>query len=189
MAADQNRKHDVAGRIKNPLSGKVLLRDVVNADLPILFKHQTDPTASQMAAFPPRNKDAFMAHWGKILADDAVVKKTILFDGAVAGNVVSWKHGERREVGYWIGKEYWGKGIASQALAAFLVHVKARPLYAHVAKRNAGSIRVLEKCGFTICGEDKGPSQAGGEVVEEFIFMLPSRARPRCKRGSLPSRA
>jgi len=69
-------------------------------------------------------------------------------------------------------KNYWGKGIATKALAAFPGHVKARPLYAHVAKHNIASIRVLEKCGFTICGEDKGFSNARGEEVEEFILTL-----------------
>jgi RimJ/RimL family protein N-acetyltransferase len=41
-----------------------------------------------------------------------------------------------REVGYWLGKGYWGKGIATQALKEFLKHIGTRPLYAHVAKHN-----------------------------------------------------
>jgi RimJ/RimL family protein N-acetyltransferase len=90
----------------------------------------------------------------------------------VAGNIVGFEQSGRSKVGYWIGKNYWGKGIATKALSQFLGHVKTRPLYAHVAKHNVASIRVLEKCGFTICGEDKDRSSAGGEEVEEFIFRL-----------------
>ena len=75
-------------------------------------------------------------------------------------------------MGYWIGKEYWGRGIASIALAEFLLLQNSRPLYAHVAKHNKASLRVLEKCGFTITGEDKISSEAFDEDVEEFILKL-----------------
>jgi RimJ/RimL family protein N-acetyltransferase len=160
------------------MTSDVLLRDVTEGDLPIFFEHQMDPDANQMAAFPPRDRDAFMTHWTKkILGDDTVTKKTILFDGQVAGNIVSFEHCGETQVGYWIGKQYWGKGIATRALSEFLDRVKARPLHAHVAKHNLGSLRVLEKCGFRICGEDKAPSNAGGEPVEEFILTLGANAR------------
>jgi len=150
----------------------VRLRDVTEADLSVLFEHQMDPEANRMAAFPARNREAFAAHWRQVLDDGAVLKKTILFDGRVAGNIVSFEQLGRTLVGYWIGKEYWGKGIATRALSEFLNHVTARPLYARVAKHNRASIRVLEKCGFRICGEDRGPFGPDGEEVEEFILEL-----------------
>jgi len=153
------------------MTNDVLLRDVAESDLPIFFEQQLDQDATAMAAFPSRDRDAFMAHWAKIMADDSVMLKTILFNEHVAGNMVSFERSGKREVGYWVGKEYWGKGIATKALAAFLGHVKLRPLYAHVAKHNIGSRRVLEKCGFTIVDEDKF-SNARGEEVEEFILRL-----------------
>jgi RimJ/RimL family protein N-acetyltransferase len=78
--------------------------------------------------------------------------------------MVSWEQDGEQEVGYWLGQEYWGKGIASRALALFLDQVTTRPLYAHVAKHNTGSYRVLEKCGFKIFRED--PQN------EEFILKL-----------------
>jgi RimJ/RimL family protein N-acetyltransferase len=149
----------------------VSLRDVTESDLPIFFEQQLDPEATEMAAFPSRDREAFMAHWAKIMVDDSVLLRTILFDGHVAGNIVSFEMSGKREVGYWIGKEYWGKGIGTKALAAFLDCVKTRPLYAHVAKHNIGSRRVLEKCGFTIVGEDKFLN-ARGEEVEELILKL-----------------
>lgn len=152
--------------------GELLLRDVTEADLPIFFEHQLDSEASRMAAFAPRERDAFMAHWTRILEDDTVTTKTVLFDGAVAGNVVSFDQAGRREVGYWIGKEFWGKGIATGALAEFLRYARERPLYAHVAKHNPASIRVLEKCGFAICGEEKDFSTVGGDQIEGFVLVL-----------------
>ena len=154
------------------MTNDVLLRDITESDLPIFFEQQLDPDATEMAAFPSRDRDAFMAHWAKVMADDSVILKTILFNERVAGNMVSFEISGKREVGYWIGKEYWGKGIATRALTVFLDHVKTRPLYAHVARHNIGSRRVLEKCGFTIVGEDKGFSDVRGQEVEEFILKL-----------------
>jgi RimJ/RimL family protein N-acetyltransferase len=146
--------------------GTVLLRDVIDDDLPIFFEQQLDPVATQMAAFPARERSAFMAHWVKILADPANKTQAILFDGQVAGNIASFEMSGEREVGYWLGRQYWGKGIATAALAAFLAHEQVRPLYAHVAKHNRGSLRVLEKCGFRIIGED------GNGQVEEYVLKL-----------------
>ncbi len=154
------------------MTNKVLLRDVRKDDLPIFFEHQLDPDANRMAAFPARERDAFMVHWTKILGDETVTKKTILLDGTVAGNIVSFEQFGKPLVGYWIGKSYWGKGVATKALSEFLNHAKMRPLYAHVAKHNIASIRVLEKCGFKISGEDKAVATAGGEEVEELILKL-----------------
>jgi RimJ/RimL family protein N-acetyltransferase len=154
------------------MDGHVALRDVHEADLPILFEHQRDDEAAWMAAFPSRDWTAFEAHWARILADETLSKKTVLVDDVVAGNVVSFGSDGRREVGYWIGREYWGRGVATRALAAFLDHVRERPLYAHVAKHNAASIRVLEKCGFEICGEDRNFAVLDGEPVTGVVLEL-----------------
>ncbi len=144
------------------MTGKVLLRDVTEDDLPIFFEQQLEPIATQMASFSARDREPFMALWANVLRDNAIFKQAILFNGHVAGNIVSWEQSGEREVGYWIGKEYWGKGVATQALSTFLEQVKARPLYAHVARNNVGSFRVLQKCGFTILSEDP----------EEYILEL-----------------
>ena len=155
------------------MPNKIILRDVTESDLPILFEQQLDPEATAMAAFPSRDHDAFMAHWKKIMADEKVILNTILFDGQVAGSIVSWEMFGEPEVGYWLGKEFWGKGIMTQALAEYVSIVKARPLMAHVARHNVGSRRVLEKCGFKVVGEDKYTNPAGVEV-EEFVLKLAS---------------
>ena len=127
-----------------PIStGNIQLRDVIETDLPIFFEQQLDPDATRMAAFPSRDREPFMAHWAKILGDDSVTIQTILFCGQVAGNIVSFEQSGKREVGYWLGKDFWGKGIATRALSDFLGQVKVRPLYAYVAKQNIASRRVL----------------------------------------------
>jgi RimJ/RimL family protein N-acetyltransferase len=151
---------------------EVHLRDIQDSDLDVFYEQQADPEANRMAAFPAREREAFLAHWRKNLANEGNTHRTIVADGQVAGNIVSYEMDGQREVGYWLGRAYWGKGIATQALAQFLRIVIERPLYAHVAKHNVGSQRVLEKCGFTVCGEDTIFSDVHGEMVEEWILKL-----------------
>lgn len=158
-----------------PLASAVQLHDVVESDLPVFFEHQLDSEANRRAAFifrDPTDREAFMTHWHKILRDETIIKKTISLDGQVVGNIVSFQAFGAPEVGYWIGRPYWGKGITTQALKQFLHHVTVRPLYAHVAKDNIGSIRVLEKCGFKLSGEDQEFSNVRGAVVEAFVLKL-----------------
>lgn len=150
----------------------IILRHVQHADLPTLFEHQRDPAANALAAFPARDRDAFDAHWKKTLADHAVAVRTIELNGKVVGNIVCWRQGERWLVGYWMGPEHWGQGLATAALKAFVQLVEQRPLYAWVAKHNGPSIRVLQKCGFKVCEESLGESTPLADGVEEFSYRL-----------------
>ena len=159
----------------------IRLRDVEAADLPVFFQQQLDPEANRMAAFTtedPANKDVFAAHWDRLLGTETILRKTILLDEQIAGHVLSFEQDGEREVTYWLGKEYWGMGAATAALREFLRHETTRPLFARAAKDNAGSVRVLRKCGFEISGEDSGFSNARGEEVEEFVLMLGEDAGP-----------
>ncbi len=148
------------------------LRDIEADDLPIFYEHQLDPEATRLAAFTSRDRESFMAHWDGILGDGTIAKRTIVIDGRVAGNVVSFERDGDLEVGYWIGREYWGKGVATGALSQFLDEVRTRPLRARVATHNVGSIRVLEKCGFAVIGHETGLPDANGKQVEEVLLQL-----------------
>ena len=150
----------------------VRLREVEDDDLPVFFEHQRDPESTALAGLPARDRAAFDAHWEKIRRDPASTIRTVVADGAVAGNVLSFVQSGKPVVGYWIGREHWGRGIATRALAAFVREVAARPLYATVALGNAPSVRVLEKCGFTLAGE----VEESGERVLELV--LESEERP-----------
>ena len=155
--------------------GIVMLRDVIDDDLSIFFEQQKDTTANFMAAFTakdPSDNVAFKAHWEKILNNETIIKKTVTYCGKVAGHVLSFGQFGEWEVSYWIGREYWGKGVATEALSQFLDFITIRPLYARAAKDNIASIRVLEKCGFEMKGEDKGYSNSRAEQVEEYILKL-----------------
>jgi RimJ/RimL family protein N-acetyltransferase len=157
------------------VSNLVQLRDVNDADLTHFFEHQLDAEANHMAAFTvddPTDHDAFRTHWIKIRGDETILIKTILFSGNIAGHIASFRRFGDLEVTYWIGREYWGKGIASAALAQFLAIQKERPIHARAARDNAASLRVLEKCGFAVTGEDRSFASARGEETEELILRL-----------------
>lgn len=151
------------------------LREVIPADLEVFFAHMQEPEAVYMAAFTPKNpadRDTFDAHWARILADPQIFIRTILVGGKVAGSVLSFMMEGEREVSYWIGKAYWGRGIATRALQAYLELVPTRPLYARAAHDNLGSLRVLEKCGFQRVGTDRYFANARGREIEEVILRL-----------------
>lgn len=149
----------------------IRLREVSQEDLPIFFEHQLDAEATRMAAFPSREREAFMAHWDKIMSKATNltgIVKTILADDTVAGNVVYGEAAGEPNIGYWLGKSHWGQGIASEAVAQFLATIEARPVYAHVARHNFASIRILQKCGFQPARKDIGDGDEGEELVMEL---------------------
>ncbi len=153
----------------------ITLREVIDSDLSLFFEFQLDSTANHMAAFTakdPADRDAFDAHWERILGDEKIVIQTILFEEQVAGHIATFERSGEQEITYWIGRPYWGKGVATAALKQFLIQVTERPLHARVAKDNIGSRRVLEKCGFIAMGEESGFAQARGEEIPECLMML-----------------
>jgi RimJ/RimL family protein N-acetyltransferase len=152
------------------MTTEISLREVLNEDLPIFFEHQRDPEATCMAGFAARDYESFMTHWAKCLADETTILMTIVFDGNVAGNIVCWEQVGKRNVGYWLGREFWGRGIASMALRQFLEHITSRPLYAYVGKSNTASIHVLHNCGFKFLGEQtfSHESRMDLELIMEF---------------------
>jgi RimJ/RimL family protein N-acetyltransferase len=160
------------------MADELRLREVIDEDLPVFFDFQRDPDANHMAAFiarDPSDRDAFTAHWRKIMADPTTINRTIVCGGQVVGSVSSYEDGGTPEVTYWIGRAHWGKGIATRALTAFLEQVNStRPIYARVAKDNLGSRRVLERCGFRIIGETTGFANARGAEIEELLLELPA---------------
>ncbi len=158
-----------------PSTSTVTLRDVIASDLSVFFVQQQDPEANHMAAFTsrdPSDRDAFDIHWAKIMSDETVIIKTILYNGQIAGNIVKFIMFGQPEIGYWIGKEFWGKGIATQAVNAFLKILAIRPIYAAAARDNLGSLRVLQKCGFVITGYDRAFSEARGTEIDEALLEL-----------------
>jgi RimJ/RimL family protein N-acetyltransferase len=150
----------------------IRLRVTVTEDLAFFYHQQLDPQANYMAAFTakdPTDRQAFDAHWAKVMADKNIIIRTILYEGQVAGSVLCHSWGGEPELSYWIGTEFWGKGIATHALSLFLRVVTLRPLTARVAKDNFASIRVLEKNGFEHTGEGTWFSNAGDGLLSLLV--------------------
>ena len=160
--------------------GTVTLRDVTGADLPVFFEFERDPVANEMAAFPARDREAFMQHWTvNILGNDTGRKRAILLDGEVVGNMLSWGAVGRHARRILDRARVLGRGVATRALTLFLTEVDTRPLHAHVVNHNIGSIRVLEKCGFRIVGEET-VEEPGVRVVEVILRL---EADPSARRA------
>jgi RimJ/RimL family protein N-acetyltransferase len=155
----------------------ITLRSVIDSDLAILFEQRRDPDANSMAAFgaaDPDDRAAFDAHWRRIRPDPEIVVRTIDADGEVAGSIVRWRDKalDAPEVSYWIGREFWGRGIATEALRQFLTLLPDSRLYGRVASTNVGSVRVLEKCGFEVVRVDRGVEATNGQLVDEVVLAL-----------------
>jgi len=148
------------------------IRPVQPEDLEALYDQQADQVAAEMAAFPSRDRATFVNHWNtRILVNPTGLARAVIADGAVAGNIISWIDPDtgHRLFGYWLGREFWGRGIATEAVRLYLAELTERPVYADVAAHNIGSQRVLEKNGFVRESAEPRPSEDG---IELFFYRL-----------------
>jgi len=93
-------------------------------------------------------------------------------EGQVAGYIAWYPQEGNPEVTYWLGREFWGRGLATEALKRMLQLVVDRPMLARAATDNIGALRVLQKCGFEIIGKNEDFANGRGEDTEEYIFCL-----------------
>ena len=137
-----------------------------------MYEFNLDPEANRMAMTTPRSANAFQIHWEKALADLEVTAKAILVRNVLAGCISCFKSDGLDSVGYWIGREFWGQGIASRALELLLEQVSIRPLHARVATGNRASLRVLQKCGFVVQRVRVSTADARYQECEEAFLLL-----------------
>mgnify|MGYP002639216723 CR=1 FL=1 len=158
-----------------PATDDLYLRDIEESDMDIFFAHQSDEVANHMAAFTPKestNRDAFDARWQRLRNHSGVFVQTAVYHEKVIGHVASFKQEEQREVTYWLARECWGQGLATKVLQQFLHNEKERPLWGRCAKDNLASVRVMEKNGFVLVGEEKGFANARQHEIEELVLRL-----------------
>lgn len=165
---------------------EVTLRDVRDSDLPVFWAQMRDERAQHMAAVTRGyhyDHAAFDTHWARVRSDPAVIVRTVLASGEVAGHAAVFGPPGEREVTYWVDRAYWGRGVATATLAALLGLERTRPLHAHAAADNTGSIRVLQKCGFVITGRGRIFAQARGEEIDEVALTLGSTSMLNTREG------
>lgn len=153
----------------------VILRPTTDADFDALFELESDVTGADMIAFLPRDpgdRDAFSAHWARITSDDSVVTRIIEADGTFAGYAVSFLTDGERQVGYWVARELWGRGIATAALDALVGELGERPLWGSTAADNLGSQRVLVNAGFVFDHTERSHAPRRGVEIDENVYRL-----------------
>ena len=153
----------------------IQLRQVLADDIGLFFEQHLEvrpmPADASVADRDSR-KATFLDRWEHMLSDETVTARTIVWKGAVAGYVAYSMQREKPTISSWLGRAYWSKGIATQAVRDFLDVVQERPLYARVAYDNLAALQVLRKIGFEITGHDSFFSEAHGYEVDEIILAL-----------------
>jgi RimJ/RimL family protein N-acetyltransferase len=153
----------------------VTLRSLADDDLDALFGWESDPVAVRMAAFTrpdPTDRRAFDVHYARVRSDPSNTLLAIDDGGELVGTIGSFTMEGEREVTYWIDPARWGRGLASQALRAFLAIESTRPLYGRVAAHNAGSAKVLARAGFVEAASETSFAPGVGAEVVERIYRL-----------------
>jgi ribosomal-protein-alanine N-acetyltransferase len=156
-------------------NSQVKLRQTERSDLDFFFRFQLNPEARFLAAFTPKDaasQAAYVEKFSGFLADPTITMQTILVDEAIVGSIAKFELEGNAEITYWLDRAYWGRGIATAALRAFLLLEKTRPITGRVAFDNVGSQKVLEAGGFVKIGTDKGFANARQAEITEFIYKL-----------------
>ena len=151
------------------------LRPFDDDDLDAVFEMMRDREAVEMAAFTasdPDDRAAFDAWIARQRADDDVLCLVVTEDGGFAGTAAAFTVDGDREVSYWIARHAWGRGVATAALRLLISHEPVRPLFARSAARNAASIAVLRKVGFTELSRNIDFAPGIGRDTEEIVFTL-----------------
>ncbi len=160
-----------------PLAGApvIRLRRTVAGDLDCLFQFQLDLASNELAGTKPRDLATFNARWEEILRDPVaagVTPRVIIADEVLVGSINVFPQEGTDSIGYWIGREHWGRGIATRATALMLEEVATRPLYARVATQNIASLRALERNGFVISSRQHCPATDRNVAREMITLML-----------------
>ena len=145
-------------------------RDVIESDVPVFFEHHRESLPARSAERISEERARFVAKWAATRSDHSKYAQTIIVDGEVAGYIAKFPRLGVVEVSYWIGRAFWGRGVATAALARFLRFVRERPIFARVAVSNHASLRVLEKCNFTIQADAASLARSSEEYGEEHLL-------------------
>ena len=159
------------------------LRPIAESDCDAVVDLLADPAISQMAVTIqfPYTAETFREKFDRMRVpteQGRVAEYILLHDERTIGSCCyfSLSEGEPFYVGYWLGREFWGKGFASEALLLLLAKMQARaiplPVTAHVAVDNIASQRVLEKAGFRQVRQEVFFVERIGRDIDEYVMVL-----------------
>lgn len=156
-------------------TARLVLRRARPDDLGAIHAILSDPQATRYWSTLPHETLDQSRDWlagmiaGHELCDDFIIE----LDGRVVGKAGAWR---RPEIGYILHPEFWGRGVATEALAAVIGHLFAAhgdpALTADVDPRNAASIRVLSKLGFRETHRATRTWFIGGQWHDSIYYAL-----------------
>lgn len=159
---------------------RLRLRPITMPDAPAISRYTSDPRVARMLDnVPSPNPVVAVEGWLEIQAAlRAQGGRSMLygveFAGDFAGTVSARWQGDAWSVGYWIGRPFWGQGLATEAARAVIEEAgAAAPVTAWHYFDNLASSRVLAKVGFVYTGVDAPRfCLARGEMVEARQMRL-----------------
>jgi len=161
---------------------RLLLRRPRPDDLDAMFGIMSDPRAMQYwSTLPHADREVTRIWLDRMIARNEAGGEDFLIEhqGRVVGNVGA---GRLPEFGFILHPGYWGRGLATEASAAFIDHTfRTTPvaeLTADVDPRNAASLRVLSKLGFVETGRAERTFRLGEEWCDSIYLALPRPAAP-----------
>jgi len=160
---------------------RCLIRHFRVSDLEALVKNANDPlVAAQLRdRFPHPYAESTACEFLSAVADAEHCESfAIEFDGQVIGGVGVHPGVDvaraSAEIGYWLGRDYWGRGFATEVVRDLADHLLGNALFcrlsAHTFEGNAASQRVLEKCGFVCEGTLKKAVLKNGRLYDAVLF-------------------
>jgi RimJ/RimL family protein N-acetyltransferase len=162
---------------------KCTLRDWRKGDESSLVRHANNPNVARDLAdvFPhPYTLDDAFAWVARHAGIEPPTQFAIEIDASAVGGIGliigSGLHSRSAEIGYWLGEDYWGRGIMSGVVRAVTHYAFETFDLAHVFagtfERAAGSRRVLEKAGFILEGRLRQHVTKNGETMDDFIYGI-----------------
>jgi ribosomal-protein-alanine N-acetyltransferase len=159
----------------------IALREYTDSDLERLVHLANNENVSRYLVYTfPYPYTTADAEWWIATGSkqNGAITRVIEYKGLFVGSVgITPQSGWREhlgEIGYWVGEDYWGKGIATAALRQMTEYgFKSRnflKLFAPVLAPNVASMKVLEKCGYQLEGILKGEVQKGGIYFDTHRF-------------------
>lgn len=165
---------------------RLVLRPWLESDAPACFKYAADPLVGPPAGWPPHRDEADSA---RIIRQLLAVPETwalALKETGEPVGCIGLKCGantdltdrqDECELGYWLGRPYWGQGLMPEAVRAVLRHafedLGMRAVWCGYYEGNVRSLRVQEKCGFRYHHATKEvPVPLMGEVRRGYVNRL-----------------
>ncbi|RIY01051.1 N-acetyltransferase [Aureimonas flava] len=157
---------------------RLVLRDARLADAPAVARLANDLEIAQMTSRIPHpyGMDDASAFLGRT-EEELIVAITARGDETFLGlcSLAATATPGTAELGYWIGRPYWGQGFATEAAQAMVDYGFAALELAAIEIRcrviNTASRRVIQKCGFGYVGTGMSTSLAAGRVASETYRM------------------